>query len=197
MSTLDYYNTHAAEFVSATVNVEFHTIQDRFLQYLASGVHILDFGCGSGRDAKYFLEKGFRVTATDGSGEICKMASEYAGIPVQQMLFQELDAKDEYEGIWACSSILHLPKKELKLVLGKMFSALKVDGVIYTSFKQGDYEGVRNGRHFTDFTLEEFRQFISDFTNMKIEEYWITGDVRPGREEEKWLNLILRKVDIN
>ena len=36
-------------------------------------------------------------------------------------------------------------------------------------------------------------KFIQNIDSVKIEEYWITGDVRQGRGEEKWLNLILRK----
>ena len=101
-----------------------------------------------------------------------------------------------YDGIWACSSILHLSKDTLEDVLNKMAVALKDNGVIYTSFKYGDFEGERNGRYFTDFTLELFEEYIKSVPELQIEEYWITGDVRPGRGEEKWLNLILRKSDI-
>lgn len=193
INTLDYYNKNAELFVQGTISVNFAATQDKFIKKLEPGVRILDFGCGSGRDTKYFLDRGFSVEATDGSEELCKLASEYTGITVKQMLFQELEAKEKYAGIWACSSILHLPKDELKVVLAKMADALTGQGVIYTSFKYSEFEGERNGRYFTDFTLETFTEFISDITSLKIEEYWITGDVRPGRGEEKWLNLILRK----
>lgn len=191
--TLDYYNKNAETFVAGTVSVDFKETQDKFLNRLKPGDYILDFGCGSGRDAKYFLEAGFLVDAIDGSRELCKIASEYTGLEVKQMLFQELDSNGEYDGIWACSSILHLPKDELKLVLGKMGTALKENGIVYTSFKYGEFEGERNGRYFTDFTIEMFTEFIQDIDNLTLEEYWITGDVRPGRGEEKWLNLILQK----
>jgi hypothetical protein len=125
------------------------------------------------------------------------MASEYTGIQVKQMLFQELDAHEKYNGIWACSSILHLPKQELRIVLEKMSTALKKNGVIYTSFKYSEFEGERNGRYFTDFTIDTFTEFMQEIDKLKIEDHWITSDVRPGRGEEKWLNLILRKLDIN
>lgn len=167
------------------------------MQGFSAGADILDFGCGSGRDTKYFLDKGYRVEATDGSGELCRLAGDYTGIHVKQMLFEELDEDDKYHGIWACSSILHLGKSALKDVLTKMSAALKANGVIYTSFKYGVFEGERNGRYFTDFTLELFEQYIQDISELQIEEYWITDDVRPGRSEEKWLNLILRKSDIH
>ena len=86
----------------------------------------------------------------DGSKELCRLAAEYTGIKVGQMLFEDLDEKEIYDGIWACSSILHLPKTELTGVIGKMCAALKASGIIYTSFKYGEYEGERNGRYFTD-----------------------------------------------
>ena len=95
--------------------------------------------------------------------------------------------------LWACASILHLSKTKLCQVILKMVDALRVDGIIYTSFKYGDFEGERNGRYFTDFTIESFTEFIQDITDIQIEDYWITGDARPGRGEQKWLNLILRK----
>ena len=192
--TIEYYNQNADMFAQGTRLVDFTVVQERFAKMLPVGSRILDFGCGSGRDTKYFLEKGYRVEATDGSSELCKLASDFTGIEVKEMLFQDLDARGKYEGIWACSSILHLSKKELLPVIRKMCDALKDNGVIYTSFKYGDFEGERNGRYFTDFTENTFDKFIKVIQQLTIEEAWITSDVRPGRGEEKWLNLILRKI---
>ena len=196
-NTIEYYNKTAEQFVQGTLSVDFTATQERFLLKLTEGTSILDFGCGSGRDAKYFLDKGYQVEATDGSAELCKLASEYTGICVKQMLFEELDECEKYDGIWACSSILHLDKGALKDVLKKMAAALKTDGVVYTSFKYGDFEGERNGRYFTDFTPKTFGEYMQEVPELQMEEYWLTSDVRPGRGEEKWLNLILRKSDIH
>jgi len=192
--TLAYYDQNAAAFASSTANVEFSQMQQRFERLLSPGARILDFGCGSGRDAKHFLDAGFDVTATDGSAELCKLAHGLTGLPIRHELFQDLADVDAYDGIWACSSILHLPKPELIDVFGKMVRALHPGGVIYTSFKHGTFEGVRNGRYFTDFTEPAFREFLAGIPSLRIEELWITGDVRPGREDEKWLNLLLRKA---
>lgn len=191
--TINYYNSNATEFVSGTISVDFEATQKKFTDRLPQGAWILDFGCGSGRDTKYFLEQGYRLEATDGSIELCKLASEYTGIEVKHMLFQELNEVEAYDGIWACSSILHLPLKELADVMQKMVTALKDNGIIYTSFKYGTFAGERNGRYFTDMTEETFADFLKQIDNIQIEEQWITSDVRPQRGEEKWLNLILRK----
>lgn len=193
-NTLSFYNTHAQNFINNTVNVEFAETQDKFLKYLPERGHILDFGCGSGRDTKYFIEKGYLVDATDGSEELCKLASVYAGINVKCMLFNELDETAAYDGIWACSSILHLSHIDLKDVFYRMIKAVKSGGYIYTSFKYGTFEGERNGRYFTDFTEESLKTFWDSATSMQIFDLWITHDVRPGREEEKWINLLARRV---
>ena len=192
-NTLGYYDNHADEFYKSTVNVQFSTMQECFFGKLKKGSYILDFGCGSGRDTKYFLEKGCSVDAIDGSKELCKLASEYTGIEVKNMFFHELVEVDKYDGIWACSSILHLPIDELTKVMRKMVVALKENGIIYTSFKYGTFAGERNGRFFTDMTEETFAEFLSRIDGLEVEEQWTTSDVRPGRGEEKWLNLILRK----
>ena len=192
--TIEYYNQNADMFAQGTRLVDFTIVQERFRKMLPVGSRILDFGCGSGRDTKYFLEKGYQVAATDGSAELCRLAGSFTGIKVKEMLFQELDEIGVYDGIWACSSILHLPKQELLPVIPKMCIALKDNGVIYTSFKYSNFEGERNGRYFTDFTEDTFDKFIKVIQELTIEEEWITSDVRPGRGEEKWLNLILRKI---
>ena len=192
-NTIDYYNENAKMFIDETVSVDFKHIQDTFLELLPEHAAILDFGCGSGRDTKYFLEHGCLVDAMDGSLELCKAASEYTGINVKHMLFQELNEKEKYDGIWACASILHVKREELPEIIRKMSLAVKANGIIYLSFKYGDFEGERNGRYFTDMTEETFAKLIQDMDELEIEEQWITSDVRPGRGEEKWLNLILRK----
>ena len=191
--TIEYYNENVSKFVNDTQDVVFCATQDLFLSYLNEGDSILDLGCGSGRDTKYFLSKGYKVDATDGSEEICKVASDYTGINVKCLLFNELDEIDKYDGIWACASILHLDRDDLIDVFNRIARALKDNGILYTSFKYSEFEGMRNGRYFTDFTIESFNEFQTNIPEFIIEKKWITSDVRAGREDEKWLNLIMRK----
>ena len=191
--TLNYYNQNAAQFSDSTQSLDFTSVQDKFLSFLPPQAHILDFGCGPGRDTKYFLDHGFRTDAIDGSEEFCRIASEYTGIPVKQMLFQELNASEEYDGIWACSSILHSTYDELKDILKKLARALKKEGILYASFKYGDFEGMRNGRYFIDMTEDKLQRILQETDVFQIKEKWISSDVRPGRDDEKWMNMILVK----
>ena len=107
--TIHYYNSNAREFVLGTVSVDFEFTQKKFTDRLPKNAAILDFGCGSGRDTKYFLSQGYRVDAVDGSAELCKLASEYTGIEVKHAFFNELEQVEQYDGIWACSSYCICP----------------------------------------------------------------------------------------
>lgn len=193
VNTIDYYNRNVQSFIDGTVSVDFTQIQNVFLELLPKDACIFDFGCGSGRDTKYFLDCGYQVDAMDGSIELCRAASEYTGIHVKQMLFQELAEVEKYDGIWACASILHVKKAELLDIIRKMSLATKENGIIYVSFKYGDYEGERNGRYFTDMTEISMKELLAAFPELVVEKQWVTDDVRAGRGDERWLNMILRK----
>src|ERR1035438_10145909 len=76
-STLEFYNQHAEEYCAATRDLDLSGIYHRFLAELPSGAHILDAGCGCGRDTKVFLERGHKVTAIDASPELPRLATLY------------------------------------------------------------------------------------------------------------------------
>ena len=191
--TLEYYNQCAKDYNELTLNIEFEHKREMLLKYLKPGAHILDLGCGSGRDSKAFLQKGYQVTALDGSKELCKIASENIGQEVICQLFDELEETNTYDGVWACASLLHLPTDELKKVIQKVEQSLKKGGYFYASFKYGEFEGERDGRYFNDFTEESFKNLLAEFPNLKIQEVEVTTDVIPGRENVSWLNLIMKK----
>ena len=132
--TLKYYNSNAAVFSETTKNVDFSEVQQIFKKHLSLDASILDFGCGSGRDTRYFIDHGYHVTATDGSEVICKMATDYTGIQVKQMLFEELDDRNQYDGIWACASILHLSREVFYNILEKNMMP------VYDSARRQGYE---------------------------------------------------------
>ena len=192
--TLRFYDQNAGEFVSGTIVADMSDARTRFTKLLPAKAHILDFGCGSGRDTKAFLDADYCVDATDGSQEICALASDFTGIQVKRMLFNELDSVESYDGIWACASILHLAKDDLADVLRRIERALKPGGVLYASFKHGTFEGVRNGRYFTDFTEKTITEFWKAESSMHIIDLWISQDVRTDRKEREWINLLAKRM---
>ena len=202
--TLSYYDENAAAFCEGTRNADMSEMRGRFLRYLKPGALILDAGCGSGRDSKAFMEVGYRVVAMDGSKEMCRQASAYLVQEVQCRRFEEIDEKEVYDGIWACASLLHVPYELLPKVIARLIAALVDGGVLYASFKYGGdkMKGEREarGRYFTDLTEEGWRKVLEEAeeemkgSRLETVECFVTGDVREGRGEEKWLNVVGRKV---
>ncbi len=186
--TLEYYDKNSERFLADTTNVEFGELQSRFVSMLPVGGRILDLGCGSGRDSLAFLKAGFEVDAVDGSRHMVEAAKSLTGLDVAQALFDEYEPDGLYDGIWACSSLLHVASDELPCLIERYSKALKPNGIFYLSFKLGDYEGMRNGRWFTDLTEGSFRKLIGKIEGITISEIDITADVRQGRSDEKWLN---------
>lgn len=190
--TKDYYNKNAQEFFNQTVKADMSELYNIFLKNLPYNKgKILDLGCGSGRDSKYFLENGFELVAMDISEELGKRASEYIGQKVIIQDMRELNYQDEFIGVWACASLLHLDENEIVETLKKIFKSLKRDGIVYISFKYGDKNYEKDGRKFTCFTYEKFIKLGKEFES-KILQWFITEDVRADRKNEKWFNIVLK-----
>ncbi len=193
--TIAYYNEHAEEYIAATRDVNLHRVQDHFLSLIPRCGKILDFGCGSGRDVKYFRSKGFRAEGIDASEEMCYHASKYTGTNVRKMLFTDLNDIQSFDGIWACASLLHLNDSELANVLYKISQALVDGGILYASFFYGENEEVREGCFYNDMTERKFRGILRNAPDLVPEETWISSDIKENLKNVRWLNLILRKHD--
>ncbi|WP_220342999.1 class I SAM-dependent methyltransferase [Marinomonas pollencensis] len=189
--TLTFYNQNAQQFTDSTLQVDMSALYREFLPNIPINGHILDAGCGSARDAAYFKQQGFRVSAFDASEELAALASQHLQQTVEVNTFQQLDSVNQYDGIWCCASLLHVSKAELPQVFLNLQNALKPNGVLYVSFKYGTQERVHNGREFTDLTEQLLSDLINQHTQLSIVKHWQSVDQRPGRESEVWLNALL------
>ena len=196
MSTIDYYNNFAQEFFERTVNLNMMPTYDRFLRFVESCSCICDLGCGSGRDTKYFKKKGYSVTAIDGAREMCKLAERYTGQEVICMNFFDIDKNidflEKFDSIWACSSLLHVPYKDMKKVYEKIIRCCKNNAVIYTSYKCGQKETIKDGRIFSNFTQEVLYNFIESIPQLILLDQWISFDVRGRTDNSQLVNVILK-----
>ena len=192
-TTIDYYNTHAESFVSATVDAEMGPLLSVFLELLPDGGRVLDWGCGSGRDSLAMMRAGYDVVPADLSDAMADATEALTGLTVRRESFADLDDEGVFEGIWASASLLHVPSKELPGALMRAVRALKPGGVLYVSFKYGDFEGERNGRWFIDMDEAALRSVVDGVDGLEVEDVWTSSDVRPGRSNEIWLNAILRR----
>lgn len=191
--TINYYNKNAKEFAERTVNADMGFCHSKFIALLRNGSYILDAGCGSGRDSKFFKEQGFNVQAIDASIEMCHIAEEYTGIPVKCMSFDEMEFYSQFNGIWASASLLHIEKSSLPDTIYKFNRALKPDGIMYASFKYGDKEEERLERFFSDYHIDELEEIFLKDGLFILEESFETEDLRPDYKNKPWINIIVRK----
>ncbi|SET31863.1 class I SAM-dependent methyltransferase [Thorsellia anophelis] len=194
MNTNEYYEKHASIFTNATFNVDVSDLRSEFLTYILPKGHILDAGCGSGRDALAFIQNGFMVTAFDASPSIASIASENIGQKVLCHTFENMDYDIKFDGIWACASLLHVPRIKLNEIFIKLADALKDTGILYLSFKYGTSERFDNhGRYFNDLNENALEVFVSKSERLEIIKTWITSDKRADRANELWLNALICK----
>jgi SAM-dependent methyltransferase len=192
-TTYDWYESNAKNYFAITIDINMTMLYVPFLSYMRAYAAILDAGCGSGRDTLYFARRGYKVTAFDYSPSMVQMAAKLTGQEVIQLSFQEVQFENTFDGIWACSSLLHVPVNEMPDAVSRLSRAMKVDGVLYASFRYGTGEHNRDGRICVDLDEEGADDLIGQHPELTAIRHWKTSDLREGREKEKWLNLLVRK----
>ncbi len=194
--TIDYYDKNAEQYFNDTVSVNMAENCDRFIAQIRPGGCIIDIGVGSGRDMKYFKDRGFEVEGIDASPEMCRIASEYSGADVSCVRIQDWIPEKKYDGIWANASLLHLKSEEIKDFVEKLPDALKPDGIAYASFKSGIITGEDdNGRYFTNVTEDWFCKLAGEVPGIQIIDCWASEDMME-RSDFCWLNFLIKKTDV-
>ncbi len=193
IGTERYYEANAGDYFTETMGWDMSALYRPLLQRVPPGGHILDLGCGSGRDSKAFLQRGYRVTALDASAAMAALAEAYIGQPVLVMSFQELDAVAEYDAVWACASLLHCPAAQMGDVLGRVVRALKPGGAGLVSLKWGQGDAVDDkGRYFHYYREADLQRLLQGVAGIAATELWQT--VTPLRgTQQRWLNALLVK----
>lgn len=191
-NTLEYYNQNAEAFSENTFLVEMTSLYQEFLDYLPPKGTILDIGCGSGRDALFFHNQGYDVTAFDLSPQLVQLATKNTGLPIKEASFYDLDEQKKYTGIWACASLLHCERERLPEVISRIIQALKPAGICYLSFKYGTENRIEHGRSFTDLNEAEANELLKQFPNIYLLQQWVSADLRQDKNT-RWLNIIFKK----
>ena len=192
MSSIDYYDANAVAFSADTLDADVSETRDWFLSQVPAGGAVLEAGCGAGRDAVAFLRAGYRVTAFDGAAAMVRLASEATGLEVLHMTFADVAWDSQFDGVWACASLLHLSRAELPEGIGRLARALKPGGVLFASFKFGEAERHANGRRFTDLTQQTLSDLLAG-AGLELVGVRVTPDGRPGRDHELWTCAIARR----
>ena len=168
-----------------------------FASLLPQAARVLDAGCGSGQKARFFQDRGFRVLGIDFSEKLLEIARQTATASD----FRLLDLRDirtlpeQFDGVFAQASLLHIPKTETFSVIEGMVSRLLPQGLLYIAVKtqrpghpeeemvtENDY-GYDYERFFSYYTLDEMRGHV-DRLGLSL----VHGEV-----SQDWMQLIARK----
>ena len=197
--TIEYYNTHADRYSEVTRNADMSDIYKRFEEHLKPGSRILDLGCGSGRDSKYFLDKGYKVVSLDASEAMCRKTQELTGKAAVHMRIEDMNYENEFDAVWACASLLHVAKSDMHKILEKAMKALRVGGVLYASCKYGKSERTRDdGRTFANYTEARVCDMVALVSGASLEDVWTSQDVRLDRigQGHLWVNVLVKKTRV-
>jgi len=192
--TAAYYDDNAQAYCDETSGFELRELYKPFLDLLPVSSHILDLGCGSGRDSKVFLSEGHTVTAIDGSTAIAAIAERYLGQPVKVSNFQELQYNNVFDGVWASASLLHCPRAQMQGVLARVSRALRPNGIACMSFKWGTDETVdERGRYFNNYTNKSLQLLIGAVPGFQVVDLWSEAKSLRAKHQ-KWVTVLVRRV---
>lgn len=189
---INYYEENFVQYIRDTIECDMSEQYNLFLKHINPPGKILDVGFGSGRDMKFFKSKGFKVFGIDSCKSFCD-AIDKQKFNIENIAVEDFNARDTYNGIWACASLLHVKKEDLYHVFYKLLLSLKDGGILYASFKYGNFEKEINGRYFNYINEEIIVEIVKKLGIAEILEILLSSDVREDRKNETWINVILRK----
>ena len=192
--TIQYYNENAQEFYDRTIDTDLSATYDIFLKYLPKKAHILDAGCGVGRDSKIFLNQRYMVTAFDASREMALMASKETGLAIGCFTFQEMYFNQCFDAVWAQFSLIHIPYDGTREVYAKIHNSLKPSGIFFASYKYGETHMPTLERDFYNMNESMVLPYFEGLFD--VLEIWTEKDTRSKKspsQDAMILNFIARK----
>lgn len=192
---LNIYNNNVEKFYRKWNSRASTNLYERFLVQIPKEAKILDAGCGPGIHTKYFVSKGYQVTAFDAAEEMVRFAQNEAGIKVECLEYDDMLFDEEFDAIWAKASLLHTPYEETRALFKKMHNALKENGIFYSSYKYGENHMNFDGRDFYNMTETTILPYLENLFD--IIDIWQTNTediLVPGVNEPPFLNFIARKA---
>lgn len=192
--SIEYYDQNAASFVNATIGANMASLYTEFEKYIDLGGKILDLGCGSGRDSLYFYKKGYRVVSLDPSIAMCEETRRRVPVEVFNMRAEEIKFIEKFDAVWACASLVHVAREDMRTTVSKIMGALKLGGIFYASWKYGYGEQVRQGRYFVYFTEQELLKIVRTIDNLEVIKIWVTEDAKIEKDDTGWLNILVKKT---
>ena len=160
-TTLDVYDRQARDYARMVETWDDPRL-DAFIAAMPPGGAVLDLGCGPGHAAARMAEAGLRVTATDGSAEMVRLAAAHPGVSARQARFDEIAGTALYDGIWASFSLLHAPRARFPDHLAALHQAARPGARLHLAMKLGAGEATdRLGRFYAYYSAQELDDLLA------------------------------------
>ncbi|MBL7100960.1 MAG: class I SAM-dependent methyltransferase [Nanoarchaeota archaeon] len=195
------YNKIAKIYSKFTFHKVYQYPLNKFISMIPKKAKVLDAGCGSGRDAQYFKEYGFEVTAIDAAEKMVEEAKKNVkGVKFKKMDMMKTDFKDKtFEGVWAAASLLNNEKKNIPKILAELKRILNDEGVLYISVKEGGGEEIRKVEKYNNepipffyYTLPEMEELVKG-AGFQILHSGFSDDAMK-RKDTKWIDIYCKKT---
>ena len=194
-TTISHYKRNPQGYWEGTKDHDVSQNYAHFLKAMPADIplNILDFGCGPGRDLRYFSSLGHRPYGLDGCEAFCQMAREYAQCPVYCQNYLNMDLPtDFFHGIFANASLFHVPKTALLDCLKYLHQILKTDGILFSSNPRGHGETMDGSRYAHYMELEDYTEFTAE-AGFELLEHYYRPDGMPI-EQRPWLACVFKKI---
>jgi 2-polyprenyl-3-methyl-5-hydroxy-6-metoxy-1,4-benzoquinol methylase len=189
--SIEFYNVNSEVFISNTVRADMSKLYEKFEKHLKKKAVILDLGCGSGRDTRHFISKGYDVVSVDGSEKMVEYCKEHSTNEIYCSTFETFSSPMKFDAIWACASLLHVKRENIVKIISKYIDMLKNNGIFFMSFKLRKSDYSKDGRTFTCFTKDELIELISINYTVNLLDVIESTDVRENRDNEDWISVVI------
>lgn len=185
-----YYLDNATDYAYRTIDADMSLLRNQFMARLPAGGRILDAGCGAGRDLKIFNNSGYQACGIDASATLVEIAKQYSGANCTVGRIEEVADISRFDGIWACASLLHLPKADIESVLRRFQKALLPGGTLFASVQEGlGEQSAPDGRFFAHYQLDEFVKVV-EAADFSVDKAWLTEDTLCRSNANSWINIL-------
>jgi SAM-dependent methyltransferase len=190
--TIEWYERNAKRYCAETVGIDLEDARRRFMSNVSPGGRLLDIGCGSGRDSMHFRQLGFEVDSRDASPAVAAEALRATGTAVRVQDIMSIEDEERFDGIWACASLLHLNPQQFETATAKLFRALRPQGVLFLSVKEGSGSATVDGRRFQYWMPDACIRSLDRTHPIELIDCWRAPDAT--RPNTKWINVLVRAV---
>lgn len=191
--TIDFYNQNSERYDKTTFSLKLEIPWIEFTSRVKPSGRILDVGCGSGRDMRHFIDLGYYVEGIEPSREMAKIARSRTGAIIHEIAAEQIDFNSQFDGVWACASLLHVDRSKMEETYNSIMRSLKHSGVFYFSLKSG--VGIvrkEDGRLFANYSSNEIEELVAARSDAKSFVSWESSDAL-NTINTKWLNFIVVK----